>query len=79
MYYNTREVVILDDADVKYKTASKYLAIHISKDTFNALSESHNLRNQLQDMGIETLLKKINEDYFLIIVAADLKTAKKEI
>ena len=41
MYYNTREVVILDDADVKYKTASKYLAIHISKDTFNALSESH--------------------------------------
>ncbi|MDO4557137.1 MAG: hypothetical protein Q4B70_18660 [Lachnospiraceae bacterium] len=71
------EAVILNDSDVNYGTANKYLALLFPKDTFDVQNKCSNMRSQLQDMGIDTLMKEINDDYYLVIAAADLKTATK--
>lgn len=71
------EAVILNDSDVEYGTANKYLALHFSKDTFDVPSKCLDMRSQLQNIGIDTLMKEINGDYYLVIVTADLKTATK--
>lgn len=71
------EAVILNNSDIEHGTANKYLALRFPKDTFDVQNKCSNMRSQLQDMGIDTLMKEINGDYYLVIVAADLKTATK--